>query len=322
MIDDDLRRTGICASDVGAIFQVDPWRDPLAVWAHKKGLPSTPPKDFMIVGHELERGVAALYAYKTGRTVTWVDRTFRHPARPWMVYTPDALVEGERRGVDAKVILGFDQRKYWGPTADQIPPRVQLQCWWYMAAMDYDVWDVAAFMGDGLPVVYEVPRDREAERVMLDRVYEWYRRYIVGNERPPMTDSRRAAAWLQHVYPRHREPLREATTAEAAMLDEYVEVRMAEANLKRLRANCEHAIKDAIKDAAGLQWSGGKITWRRSKDGEVINWQAIARGLLPQFDKETQTTLLGLHTTPKAGSRSLRLTALAMKEQAEEDTDE
>lgn len=154
----------------------------------KGGLVTPQPGDRdirMVVGKALEPGVLSLYTYVTGRQVTYCDVTSVHPVRPWMAYTPDAICNDERRGVDAKVVF-WDQRRKWGEKADEIPERVQLQAYWYMAALNYDVWDVCALVGEGEPRVYTIERDPEAEKAMLDRTFEWYSRYLLGDEIPPL----------------------------------------------------------------------------------------------------------------------------------------
>jgi predicted phage-related endonuclease len=308
MIDPEIRRLGIGGSEIGAIFGVDSNRDAFSVWAAKKGgLPPSEPDERMRIGKALEPGVLELYEYVTGRSVKYCDQTSVHPERPWMVYTPDALCIAERRGVDAKVVA-WDQRRLWGPTVDDIPERITLQCWWYMAALDYDVWDVAALVGDGLPRVYEIRRDREGERVMLQRVEEFWRRFIVGDDMPPIGTSTHAGAWLQRAFPRHQSPdLRTATDEEMLLLGRYAAVRVTEKAAKDARAELENRIKLAIGDREGLVWPTGKFTWRKTKDKIVTDWKSMAKGLAQQYlaDDEARATLTGIYTRPEEGQRRI-----------------
>jgi putative phage-type endonuclease len=307
-INHEMRKSGVAASDVGAIFGVDPNRDAFSVVAEKKGdLPPIETTDRMRVGKAIEPGILALYSYRTGYELDYCDQTMRHPEREWMIYTPDALVRGERRGVDAKSI-SFDQRRNWGPTADDIPEKIQLQCWYYMAALDYDVWDVAAFMGDGMPRIYTIERDLEAERVMLARCEEFYLRYLKGDEMPPMGASASAAAWLQRAFPTHKRPdLRRATQAEEQMLAAYAGVRADQIELQRERDELENSIKLAIADREGLLWPDGKFTWRKTKDREVVDYKSLSLGLINQFipDAAERKTLVEFYTTIKPGIRRI-----------------
>jgi predicted phage-related endonuclease len=310
MIDHELHRLGIGGSEAAALFGADEFKDAFTVWAQKKGgLPPEPPNVRMIVGKALERAVVDIYACMTGRAVDFCDKTQQHPTRPFQIYTPDALCVNERRGVEAKVVF-WDQRNKWGWRADEIPYRVTIQAYWYMAAMDYDVWDVVALIGEGLPRIYEIRRDVEAEKVMLEKAEAWWRKYLVGDERPPIGNSEEAAQWLQLAYPTHKRPdMREATLEEAAILDEYVQLRL---HLKRLTRKCdgmELQIIDAIKDKEGLTWPEGRFTWRKTRDREETDWHALAVTLMTKYvkDPNEQILLEELHTSTREGFRRIHI---------------
>ncbi len=311
MIDHDLRNLGIGGSEVAALFGADEFKTAFDVWAYKKGglKYAEAPNIRMLVGKCLERGVLDLYTHITGRKLEYCDVTSRNPERPYMVYTPDALCVDEPRGVDAKVVF-WDQRRKWGLDADQIPLRVVFQCYWYMAAMSYPRWDVCALVGEGEPRIYTIERDLEAEGIMLERVEEWYCRYILGNERPPIGNSDEAARWLQQAYPTHKRPdLRTATPEEVEALTHYVQVRLAQKALQAERGALEIQIKEWIADREGLEWEDGVFTWRKTKDGETTDWKSMAIALLHNFIKEPEarTAVLADYTKPKPGTRRIRI---------------
>jgi predicted phage-related endonuclease len=318
MIDHDLRRKGISGSDVAAIFGCDEWRDAFSVWLEKKeNLPPCPPTPRMRLGKALERGIIEYYSEISGHKAEWCDMTLQHPARPFQIGTPDALCMEERRGVDAKLVF-WDQRKKWGETVAEIPLRVQFQASWYMSLLDYDLWDVAALVGQEEPRIYTLERDREAERVMLARVEEWYRRYLLGNEQPPMGGGDDASRWLQQTFPKHRRPdLRAAHPDEVIMLDEYVQIRLEQNELAPRRAVLENELKLAIGAQEGLVWPGGKFTWRRCKDSLVTDWESMALALLIYHikDEKAREVLLNDYTRTKPGTRRIRLDCDLMREQ-------
>jgi predicted phage-related endonuclease len=308
MIDPEIRRRGIGGSDVAAIFGADEFKDAFSVWAVKKGGLKFDPKPNirMLVGKYLEEGVLKLYSHFTGRAIEYCDETSQHPERPWMVYTPDALCPAERIGVDAKVVA-WDQRRQWGETADDIPLRVQFQCHWYMAALDYDRWDVCALMGEGEPRIYTVERDREMEDKMLADVEAWYLRYIIGDERPPLGGNEDTAQWLKQMYPRHVLDLRHATAEEVAALAEWVQIKVEQRELSRQQKTLETYLKAAIADHEGLLWPEGKFTWRKTKDGVKVDWESMALALLHQHvaDDAERERIERFYTRPKPGSRRI-----------------
>ena len=315
MIDHELRRQCVTSTDVGPIFGVDDYRDAFGTWIEKHSdAPTWEPSPRMLLGKDLEEGIVKAYSRITKRQVQWADRTLRNPERQWMAASPDALVFGPtylERGVDAKLVF-WDQRRKWGPDANTIPEGIQLQMWWMMAVCDCDVWDVAALVGDDEPRIYQIERNREAERVVIARCEEWHRRYVIGTEIPPISGSKAAHAWLQQAFPRHARPdMRDANQEEAALLDEYADVRLLRQDATEQCDKMENQIKLAIGDREGLEWPGGKFTWRKTKDGEKVNWESLARGLLNEKDAELQKTLLGIHTEPKPGERRMRFVSYA-----------
>jgi predicted phage-related endonuclease len=289
MIDpDNLRSQGIGGSEVGAIFGCDERRDAFAVWARKKGhlRRDDSPNMRAEYGKALEQGILRLYTLVTGREVVHHDRTCVHPDRPWQVYTPDALCVHERRGVDAKLVF-WDQRHRWGYTADELPERVVLQCFWYMSALDYDVWDVAALIGEEEPRIITVYRDPEAEAAMLARVEEWHARYIAGDDIPPIGNSEESSQWLKETYRHHKRPdMVEASQGQAVMLDRLAEVRSLEAELKAEHKTLDNRIRQAIGSREGIYSATARYTWRLTKDSEFVDWQALGRSLMKGLDDE------------------------------------
>jgi predicted phage-related endonuclease len=307
-IDLELRRRCITSTDIGPIFGVDEWRDAFSVWAAKKGeieLPAPTPR--MRLGTFLQKGIMEAYSAFTGRPTIWIDKTYQHPERAWMACSPDAIVTGERRGVDAKLVF-FDQRRKWGANPNDIPESIQLQMWWMMAVTDYEAWDVAALIGEDMPRVYEFQRDLEAERVMIARADEFYRRYIVGNEVPPIGGSAAAGIWLKQAFPTHKPAdLRPATEAEIAAMEVYARLKYEEKELKKHKEALENEIKLAIGEQEGVFWPGGKFTWKLVKGRKVTNWEEIARGLFNQYvpDLELRQKLEELQTYTEKGYRRI-----------------
>jgi predicted phage-related endonuclease len=305
-INRELRRLGWGGADMGALFDVDPDRDlHTAVLEKKHGLVIAPTKR-MQLGSWIEPGIIQAYAGYTEKPVRYVNETFQHPARPWMIYSPDALREDEKRVVDAKFIA-WDQRRKWGPRSGDIPERVQLQMWWYMAALDYPVADVAALLGDELRI-YSIYRDLEVERVILARAEECYRKYLEGDEMPPIGSSVHATAWLQQAFPAHKRPdMREATEDEIATMRRYAVVRNQFKKIEREKNGLANKLREAVATREGIRWSGGKFTWRKTKDSEYVDYKSMAVALLYNYvkDEETRKKMYDDYTKTKAGYRRI-----------------
>jgi predicted phage-related endonuclease len=305
MADHELRQHGIGGSDVAAILGCDSRRDAYSVWAEKTGrLRREPPTARMQLGKLFERGIVEYYSSLTGRAVVWLDQTRRDPERPWMVYTPDAICQHENRGIDAKLV-SWDQRHLWGETADDIPERVQIQCHWYMAAMDYPVWDVAALLGMDEPRVYTIRRDYELEDEILQGAEEFWRRHIVGGEEPVPGGSPETSRYIRERFPRQRADIREASPVEAALLDEYRLVRDDEDDINLRRTALEQRIKLAIGEADGLTWAGGRFTWRNVRDSLRTDWEALAESMLRTMAADEQAALKREYSALHEGTRRI-----------------
>jgi predicted phage-related endonuclease len=306
-IDEAVRATGIGGTDIAAILGCDERRDAFSVWKQKRGeLEREPPTPRMLLGKAFERGILQYYADLTGRELRYVDETLRHPSRPWMVYTPDALCIHEPRGVDAKFV-SWDQRFRWGATADDIPAYIQAQAWWYMAATDLPVWDIAAVTSDGDPLFYTVERDGRIEAVMLAAAEEFYTRYLIGDETPALGASPETARWLKQAFPRHTAPKpRPATEPEVALLEEYAQARAEAKQTATEKTARENAIKFAIGDGAGLAWEHGVFTWKATKDTRNVRWEDLARGELVRSQRMPQLEfdeLVKQYTDLRPGAR-------------------
>jgi len=308
MIDHAIRRRGLGGSDIGAIFGLDHYRDAFDVWAEKKGNsgPPLPPTLSQKIGIEFQSALLAVYAYMTGHEVQEVDETFTLAEQPWMVYSPDALCQDERRGVDAKVVF-WERRHEWGEEADDIPYSVELQAAWYMACTSYPAWDIIALVA-GHPRIYSLTRDRELESMIVARAKEWYDRFILGDERPAIGGGDGAARWLERTFPVHKRPdMRVATEEEILWLEDYAKVRLLQKTCEHQRDELENRLKFAVGAREGLAWSGGKFTWRKSKDSKITDWQSLALGLLTTHIKEDKSRqeLLEFYTRVIPGSRRI-----------------
>lgn len=322
MADFELRKSRIGGSEVAAIFGCHQFLTRFGLYYRKKveAESEAPASSRMVIGKLLERGLVDVYSYITGRPAEYFDKTVLDPTRRYMAATPDAFCAHERRGVELKVVQ-LDQFRHYGDGPGEIPFRIALQCDWYMAAFDYDLWDVCAYLGTGEPRIYTFERDQEAERAMLARVEEWHARYILGDEIPPLDSSDESRRWLQEVYPTHKRPdIREADEDEANLLDEYVAVRVQQKCLRAQQVEMETLLKAAIKDREGLEWEAGRFTWRKTKDGEEIDWESMATGLLYGLvDDAQRADVLAQYTHPKPGVRRIRIDHPALRKGANDE---
>jgi len=285
MLDLEKRRGRISGSDVAPILGQDDLFGKTAfdVWAEKVGgFGDDAETLWRFIGHQFEEPLLRIYGFMTGREAVHLDVTTADPLREFMAYTPDGAVAGQRRGIDAKVV-GYGQAHHWGPgpSAKDVPFRVQLQCAWYMAGCDYDAWDVIALI-KGTPVIYTVERHREMEAAILQRAEEWWKRHIRDGVQPEITGSEAARCWLRRQFPKDTGDLMNPTAAQLLMFEEYARVRELLDDYGEERDILENKLKLSLGACPGLKLPGkARFTWKKAKDSEtvIINWEAVARGL-------------------------------------------
>jgi putative phage-type endonuclease len=299
------RRTRIGGSEIGAVLGCDPYRDAHALWVFKRGFVEPgPPNIRMKLGLALEPGVLKLYADETGYTVTPGGHMCHHLTIPYMVYSPDGLIEGERRGVDAKVVA-YDQRHHWGEDPDHVPAHLQLQCHWYMAAMAYDYWDLAVVF-PGLEFRrYTVERDPVFEEWILERAEEYWQRYLIGDEEPPLGASESSRRYLEQRFPRNTRPIRPATAEEITKLEEFGDLRSALKRLETAKDTVANELFREIGDHDGLSWSRGRMTWKLTKDTLRTDWESLADSVLKTYAADERSALEHHFTETKKGYRRI-----------------
>lgn len=285
---------------------------------HKGLIPHTESNPDMRLGKLLERGLVEFYAEITTHPVRFIDESVLHPDWPWLRYTIDAIDDAVPAVIEAKMVNEFMSRE-WGDCAEEMPLRVQVQTQLYMAATRLPVCHVIALL-KGTPRIFVQEFDPDAANTLCDIMEQFWRRYIIGDEMPPLDTSEAAGRYLQQLYPHHRpKDIVDATPEQAEILDDYLTLRVTQRTIVEARARLEVRLKQEVADHEGLRWHDGVFTWRKTKDGKVTNWEALALGLLHGYvtDPEERKKMVEFYTRPKPGSRRVWLASDQLKEAAE-----
>ncbi len=280
------RRTGIGGSDVAGILGISPWTSPYKVWEEKTGrVPlDEKPRDLahelrLQFGSQIEDVIANIYSRVTGRSLRKLEGISRHPQYPMLLGSFDRLVVGERRGVEIKSEVLFVD-KFGDPGTNEVPEFYASQCALYMAISDVDVWDVALMHGGAWKGIYPLERDPETERTMIDFLVDWWNRHVVADVPPPIDGSDDCARYLAKQYERNVLPLADAGSLESENARELVRVRKEIADLEDTESTLVNLLKDAIGEREGIRGDFGRITWKRTKDSRVTDYQKIFEALL------------------------------------------
>lgn len=269
MVNAALDRTqGIGGSDAAAVLGISPHKTPLRVYQEKLGLcepePETPA---MRWGKLLEDAVADEYAHVTGRKVRRRNVTLRHEDHPFLTAHIDRDVVGGKRILEVKTANAFAHE--WGPAGtDEIPPAYVVQVQHYLAVTDNDVCDVAALIGGQDFRLYEVQRDDDLIRMMLDEEVRFWREHVEPRVPPaPSSAAECSERWRRAV-------IGSTITANEAFLldvqDLVVLKAQAKAN-KRMQDELRRRIFSALGDhEAAVDETGSLVvTWKNRKQFDV-----------------------------------------------------
>jgi len=267
--------------------------------------------DEILLGRDREGRLAQYAASETGKVAVSVLRdgdpvveafghlfgTLRHPERPHLMAHIDALVVGStdgfrahfevRRLVDAKT-AGHWASKDWGEEGtDETPEDYIVQAQHYagiLAALGYDVAqvDIPALFAGQQYRLFHVPVSITLYRRVHDRLDEWWRDYVETDSMPPVRaeDNRT----LSVLYP---EDSGESVFAPAELsqwaqaLGEY---RDLEKETKANKGRCEAEIKAAMGDASEIVGDGWRATWKKAKDSERTDWEAVVTDLRTRLE--------------------------------------
>jgi len=178
-VDSPLRLEGIGGSEVGSALDVNPFCSSVELYKIKIGeLDGSVSNDACELGHILEPWILDKYEQKEGvRLKRPGDIVYRHKDFPWLFAHVDGLVIGEKRGVDAKSsgLMNIQAAKKFGKSGtDELPQSIICQCVLYMAIFDYDQWDVAALIAGGGVRFYQIKRDLELEKIVIEKLKHFW----------------------------------------------------------------------------------------------------------------------------------------------------
>ena len=270
------RKKGIGASEAAAVLGISPWSSPVEVWARKRGLiPEMEDNERLKTGRDFEEPIAQLYADREKVTLTGGGfHSVFHPSLP-VFATPDRMVVEYPRGLEIKTVEPAMSKEWGEEGTDAIPLYYTTQVVVSMAVTNMGEWDVAAFFGMNDFRVYRLRRDLELENTILSRLTEFWNRYIVGNQEPPLDGSEACAEYLARKYPRNIRPLIGADDEAEKLLGKLFTMRDQVSADETYLTGYENRLKQIIGEAEGIQGVCGKVTWKRSKDGEKTDRKSV-----------------------------------------------
>lgn len=318
------RRKGLGGSDAPALLGLSPWASAMDVWVEKTGrAPKSDPdpdREFLLdLGTAVEPFIAKRYERETGRITRSVPGVMRHPLHEVILGTPDRLVVGEKRGVELKSEIQFQDR-FGDPGTDDVPDWYRVQCAHYMAITGFESWDIALLHGGTRFGIYPIDRDPVAENSLIEFELDWWDRHVVKDTPPEIDGSSAWTRYLAQKFPKHIKPLIEADDAASKFATQLIRARTVIDDADMMKTEYENRLKAIIGENEGIRGAFGRITWKRTKDSVETNFENAlteVRGTLPfvipdqeliRKVDETIAEILKTHTKPKPGVRRFLVT--------------
>lgn len=273
----EARRGGLFATDTPKVLGLSRWGTALSVYRDKLGdsEPSSPSLPAWL-GLKMESVVAELYAQATGVRVRAERRTLMHPKTTFPMGShfdfrargrPKLLVECKTRAY----MKGFGED---GST--EIPADIWAQVQHEMCVAGAEECHVAVLFGHHSFRVYPIKRDQQFLDKLLPKLEAFWFEHIVPGVPPLPSGHDLDSDYVKQSNPDHDETLKAATPEQEALIGK---LRQATVNVQQaevIEAELENRVKLLIGDSAGIEGSFGKITWRKTKDGESIDWEQVA----------------------------------------------
>lgn len=180
----------IGGSDIAAILGISPWRNVVELWLDKvKPLPRDETK-VQTRGKRLESYLLDMIQEEYGiiafnRNQRYVDETV-----PFFGCEIDAQTAGETPevadiNIELKTVHPFKSQEWGDLQTDQLPLHYLAQVQWGLGITDREFCRVFALIGDDLKP-YIVQRDNETIIAMRERAREFWEKYVIPREQPPL----------------------------------------------------------------------------------------------------------------------------------------
>ena len=268
----EVRRAFLGATDVAAVVGVSPYRTPLQVWLEKTGhAPATEPSPAMKRGVRFEPIVADMYTEATGRPTMAAERVV-HPRFDYLTAAPDRVACGEDAApcyVELKTHSPWLRDGYGPEGTDAVPDHEYVQVTWQLHVglqardIEADHADIAVLFGTDDFGVWRVQYNAELGEALETRARRFWEEHVLPEVPPEPTAA--DVDFMRRVYPLHTERVMRADEQLESLINA-LRVARAELAQQEEEVNALTAtIQAAMGDAAVLESSHGKITWRTSK---------------------------------------------------------
>lgn len=278
----EARSKCITATDIAAILGLHPYKSPADVWMDKTGQGRTVEvNQSMRCGSHLEPAIADWWSQEHGRPVTRAAFVL-HPEEPIFGASPDFLV-GDDAVLETKW-CGPNAAKGFGDGADDVPAHYLLQVQWqlFVTGRRRGYLCVLGPWSGGFRD-YEIEADADLHRRMAYHARKFWHEYILAELPPPLTGSYGDKRLIEELHPVDDGSI---VAASYEIEEEIAELGKELRQIDELTKSAEgrkNRIKLFMGDAAVLESTEGKFTFRTTRDRTETDWQAVAADLAEAY---------------------------------------
>lgn len=289
----ELRKKGIGGSDAGAILGVNKWKSPLQVYFEKTGLAKQENKDneYIYWGHVMEEVVAKEFTVRTGKKVRRVNQMFIHPENDFMIANIDRAIVGESALLECKTTSEYNKEAW---NNDEIPSSYLAQVQHYLAVTGYEKAYIAVLIGGNKFVWKEIERDEDLIKRITEQERNFWTRYVLGDEVPPMDGSDSTVDFLKRQYQDTIDNQIELDNKAEVLLDALGVIK-GEANaLKERKQQYENELKYKLGENEIGVTNNYKVTWKKQTQSRFDKkaFEKDYPDLVKQYTKETSHRVL------------------------------
>ena len=321
----DFRAKSLGGSDIGAILGLSPYRTPIDVWMEKTGKPVEHKNSLPLrFGSFAEEFIAQEYALQTGKALINYPHAITHPAHDYFGghidrFVCNAPIEQDFISSDplppeANTTLQFSEQKLhsindqpierllecktanpftqqqWGESGtDQVPLPYLCQCLWYMAITQVDKADIAVLFGNADFRIYQLERDLEIEKGLLEKAEFFWKEYVQKDIPPPVQNERDCYKLFT------KSSSAKSIEAPEEMVQELSRVKALQEKIDQAEeqiSQIKQQVMSTMQDAEALCHAGKTLaTWRFAKGATRLDAKRLEKDH-PQLAAQYQVTAL------------------------------
>lgn len=296
-------RLAMFATDAAPAAGLSRFGDPFSTYLEKLGL--TAPKlqtEAMKWGALLERVIGRQWASDRGVVARPDSWTYWRRDLPYPAGTHLDFRTGEGDLVEIKTASIFSAGDFGESGSDEVPIDYRLQCAHELLVTDAARCHLVVLIGGNRLAEYRIERDPVLEEQLVAvEARAW--RQVQERQPPPMDGSDGASEYLRKMYPSDDGSTVELSEEVQGLAVGFITAKEQEKAAKGQIEALRNQIAEALGSASAGQGGDISVTWRKSRDSAVTDWERVARTLAP--DPESLADAISANTSIREGPRPL-----------------